>query len=143
MYFNWNTHSKNVADSPNINDNHKFVVNLFIPEFVGVCIEHFPWNLSIQLLRPLHTSRLMNTICREDVGLRVCQMKKETTYWDNHCSTVSLENITRRLRQFRFCPRRTSGILTAPDRCCYCLNQASLTIRTKGRAGKFPVGGNQ
>ena len=29
------------------------------------------------------------------------------------------------------------------DCSCYCLNQASLTIRTKGRAGKFPVGGNQ
>ena len=29
--------------------------------------------------------------------------------------------------------------VTAPDR-CYCLNQASLTIRTKGRAGEFPVG---
>ena len=26
---------------------------------------------------------------------------------------------------------------------CYCLNQASLTIRAGGRAGKFPVGGNQ
>ena len=25
----------------------------------------------------------------------------------------------------------------------YCSNQASLTIRTRGRAGKFPVGGNQ
>ena len=31
--------------------------------------------------------------------------------------------------------------VTAPGRCCYCLNQASLTIRTKGRAGKLPVGG--
>ena len=29
------------------------------------------------------------------------------------------------------------------DCSCYCLNQASLTIRTRGRAGKFPVGGNQ
>ena len=29
--------------------------------------------------------------------------------------------------------------MTAPDR-CYCLNQASLTIRTWGRAGKLPVG---
>ena len=31
--------------------------------------------------------------------------------------------------------------VTAPGRCCYCLNQASLTMRTKGRAGKLPVGG--
>ena len=27
------------------------------------------------------------------------------------------------------------------DCSCYCLNQASLTMRTRGRAGKFPVGG--
>ena len=26
------------------------------------------------------------------------------------------------------------------DCSCYCLNQASLTMRTRGRAGKFPVG---
>ena len=32
--------------------------------------------------------------------------------------------------------------VTAPDR-CYCSNQAFLTVRTKGRAGEFPVGGNQ
>ena len=42
-----------------------------------------------------------------------------------------------------------AGIHTPPgqtppcpvDCSCYCLNQASLTIRTRGRAGKFPVGG--
>ena len=30
--------------------------------------------------------------------------------------------------------------VAAPNH-CYCLNQASLTMRTRGRAGKFPVGG--
>ena len=32
-----------------------------------------------------------------------------------------------------------TGTVTAPDH-CYRLNQASLTIRTGGRAGEFPVG---
>ena len=32
-------------------------------------------------------------------------------------------------------------MLTDCDCSCYCLNQASLTMRTRGRAGKFPVGG--
>ena len=35
--------------------------------------------------------------------------------------------------------RAVTVTVAAPDR-CYCLNQASLTIRTRGRAGKFPVG---
>ena len=32
--------------------------------------------------------------------------------------------------------------VTAPDR-CYCSNQAFLTVCAKGRAGEFPVGGDQ
>ena len=46
---------------------------------------------------------------------------------------------------FRFKGKRKKRVdltVTAPDR-CYCLKQASLTIRTRGRAGKFPVGGSQ
>ena len=37
---------------------------------------------------------------------------------------------------------RIAVTVTAPDR-CYCLKQASLTIHTRGRAGKFPVGRSQ
>ena len=52
---------------------------------------------------------------------------------------LDISKYTKRLRGLRARRENTNMKMTAPDR-CYCLNQASLTIRTRGRAGKFSVG---